>query len=282
MFERISNGWNLTKQSFAVLRAEKSLLIFPFVSGLACLLVLASFAAPLWMTGTIELLDEHGRLDIGPWGYAVMFAFYFCNYFVIVFFNSALVACAVLRFGGDDPTPADGLRVALARLPQIVGWALVAASVGVLLRAIESRSEKFGSLVASLLGMAWSTVTYFVVPVIVVEKAGPISALERSTAILRKAWGESLTANVGIGAITSLLCIPAVLVIFAGAAVISVGQVVLGGAIIGVGALAVLIVSLVSSAASAIVLAALYLYGATDRVPDAFDPALLHNAFAPK
>ncbi len=257
-------------------------MVFPFVSGLACLLVMASFAVPLWMTGAIERFDEQGKPDIGWAGYALLFAFYFANYFVIVFFNSALVACAVIRFDGGDPVPGDGMRVAMARLPQILGWALVAASVGVVLRAIESRSEKVGRIVGSLLGMAWSTVTYFVVPVIVVEKAGPLTALTRSTTILRKAWGESLTSNVGIGTITFLLLIPAGAMIFLGAAVMSVGQVVLGGAIMAVGALAVLVVSLASSAMSAIVLAALYLYGATDRVPAAFDNELLRDAFAPK
>lgn len=282
MFERIATGWQLTQQSFAVLRAEKSLLIFPFVSGLACLLVMASFAVPLWMTGAVEQFGEQGTPDIGWAGYALLFAFYFANYFVIVFFNSALVACAVIRFDGGDPVPGDGMRVAMARLPQILGWALVAASVGVVLRAIESRSEKFGRIVGSLLGMAWSTVTYFVVPVIVVEKAGPLTALTRSTEILRKAWGQSLTSNVGIGVITMLLLIPAGAMIFLGTAVMSVGQVALGGAIIAAGALAVLIVSLASSAMSAIVLAALYLYGATDRVPTAFDSELLRDAFAPK
>ncbi len=188
----------------------------------------------------------------------------------------------MIRFDGGDPVPGDGVRVAIARLPQILGWALVAASVGVVLRIVESRSAKFGQIVGSLLGMAWSIVTYFVVPVIVVEKAGPLKALERSTTIMRKAWGESLSSNVGIGVITSLLILPAGLVIFAGASVVGAGHVAIGGAILGLGVLALLIVSLVSSAISAIVLAALYLYAATDRVPAAFDTELLRVAFVPK
>jgi hypothetical protein len=265
-----------------VLRAEKSLLIFPFVSGLACLAVMASFAVPLWMSGAVEHLDKNGRPDIGWAGYALLFAFYFANYFVIVFFNSALVACAVIRFDGGDPVPGDGIRVAMARLPQIIGWALVAASVGVILKAIESRSNKFGAFISSILGMAWSIVTYFVVPVIVVEKAGPLTALTRSTEILRKTWGQSLASNVGINIITTLLILPAGVVIFGGVAVASTGQVALGAVIVGVGILAMLVISLVSSALSSIVLAALYLYGATNRVPSAFDDNLLRDAFVTK
>ncbi len=50
MFNRIATGWELSKQSFRVLRSDKSLVLFPLFSGVACLLVLASFAAPLWST----------------------------------------------------------------------------------------------------------------------------------------------------------------------------------------------------------------------------------------
>ena len=43
-----------------------------------------------------------------------------------------------------------------------------------------------------------------------------------------------------------------------------------------------LVVSLVSSTLSTIVLAALYMYAATDRVPEAFDESLLTSAFVKK
>ncbi|MEX0936913.1 MAG: DUF6159 family protein [Pirellulales bacterium] len=280
MFERIANGWELTKQSFHVLRMDKELLIFPLLSGIACLMVLASFAVPLWATGYMEELLGQEQVRARPLDYVLLFAFYLVNYFVIVFFNSALVACAVIRFHGDDPTLKDGLGAAMDRLPQIFGWALVAASVGMILKMIESRSEKVGAVVASLLGMGWSIVTFFVVPVIVIEKAGPITAVKRSTAILRKAWGESLTANFGSGAIGFLLHIPAFMLIIAGVFVAGAVNAVLGGVLIGAGVLAMLLIWLVMSAINAIVLAALYLYAATDKVPDAFDKSRLTGAFA--
>jgi len=279
MFERIANGWELTKQSFNVLRMDKELLLFPLVSGLACIAVLASFAVPLWMTGYGEALASDEQLETNVAGYAVLFAFYFCNYFLIVFFNAALVACAVIRFQGDNPTLWDGLGAAMARLPQIFGWALVAASVGVILRVIESRSERAGAFVASLLGMGWSIVTFFVVPVIVIEKAGPVKAVQRSTTILRKTWGESLTANFGIGIIAFLLNIPAILLIVAGMFLATAVNVPLGIVVSATGMLALLVISLISTATSAIVLAALYLYGATNKVPGAFDAEQLTGAF---
>src|SRR5690606_33503734 len=105
-----------------------------------------------------------------------LFAYYFVNYFVIIFFNSALISCAIIRFKGGNPTLSDGFSAASSRLPQIAGWAAVAATVGVVLRIIESRSEKVGEIVAGLLGMALSAVTSFVAPLIVVVRTGPVSA----------------------------------------------------------------------------------------------------------
>jgi len=286
MFEKAAAGWQLARQSWAVLRLDKELLLFPLISGIACVFVMASFAVPLWATGFAEeVLDgnENGLSQANQIiGYVVLFAYYFVNYFVIIFFNSALIACAIIRFKGGNPNLGDGFSAAFSRLPQIIGWALVAATVGLILRIIESRSEKVGAIVASLLGMAWSAVTYFVVPVIVVEKAGPIEAAKRSFAILKKTWGEALVANFGIGFVVFLATLVAIIPIVLGAIAIGAGLAPLGIAAIAVGVVALLVVSLVSSALNAIIIGALYLYAAEGTVPQQFDNNLFQKAFAHK
>ncbi len=286
MFDRISNGWELTRQSWHVLRCDKELLLFPLMSGIACLLVMATFAVPLWASGfaegVIERPEGEGVTIAEILGYVVLFAFYFVNYFVIVFFNSALVSCAVIRFKGGNPTLGDGLSAASARLPQIAGWALLAATVGVILKAIESRSEKVGMIVTSLLGMAWSIVTYFVVPVIVVEQAGPVRAVKRSTQVMKSTWGETLVANFGIGLIVFLVSLVAFIPLVLGVLAIAAGQVALGGVAVALGVVALLLISLVSSALNAIIIAALYLFAAEGTVPQQFNDQLFRRAFATK
>jgi len=279
MFDRMANGWEMAKESLGVLRMDKELLLFPLVSGIACLLVLASFALPLWNSEYFQLIVNDGQVPQDPIAYVLMFAFYFVNYFVIIFFNSALVACAVIRFKGGDPTVSDGLRAALMRLPQILGWAAVTATVGMILKLIESRSERVGQIVSALMGMAWSAATYFVVPVLVVEKAGPAQAMKRSLAILRKTWEEALGANFGIGLIAFLLNIPAIIFVILGVMALGTGNAALGAIGIGVGIVWILVVSLVASALDAILLAALYLYAAEGDVPRHFDSGLLQHAF---
>lgn len=279
MFERISNGISLAKQSFHVLMLDKELLLFPVFSGVSCLLVLASFVAPLWGSDLVAPIINDGQLPDNPLAWVLLAAFYFVNYFVIVFFNSALVACAIIRFKGGNPGIGDGLRASMARLPQICGWAAVSASVGLILKIVESRSERFGQILASVIGLAWTITTYFVVPVLVVEKLGPIEATKRSLSVVRKTWGEAMTANFGIGILTFLGMLPGIAVIIGGVMLIE-GSQIAGIALLIAGGCWLLFVALVSSALDSILLGALYLYAAEDQVPEGFDKNVLRNAFA--
>jgi len=286
MFARISFGWELVGQSFRVLREEPRLIVFPLLSSIACLAVLAAFAVPLWGTPQAQAILQERHVPNDPLSYVILFLFYFANYFVIVFFNSALLGCAIMRFRGGRPTVGDGLRVAILRTPQIAGWALVSATVGLVLRIIESRSEKVGQIVAGLMGMAWSIVTYLVVPVLVVEKAGPIEAVKRSTALLKKTWGEALTAEISVGVIFFVIFLVAFLplAVFAGLGIFAMaaGQMILGGLALAGAVVVLILISLVSSTLSTILLAAIYLYAAEGTVPGVFDAELLEGAFRAK
>jgi len=274
MFERIQRGWELTKSSYRCLMLDKEMLVFPLVSGVACIAVLASFALPLIGSDyLVTTLEEDSLNDFRA--YVLLFLFYLANYFVIIFFNSALIACAIIRFRGGDPTLVDGFRAAFARVPQIFLWALVSATVGTILRVIESRSGRVGEFVAGLLGMGWTVVGYFVVPVIVVEKSGPFEALNRSVSILRKSWGEALTANF---ATTLLIFVLALAAVLPGLVIGAVSP------LAGFAATVVLwvLLALVSSALNGITRGAVYLYAADGTTPSQFDGELLRGAFTRK
>lgn len=276
---RLRGAWLLARQSWRVLMLDKELLVFPLMSGIACLLVLAAFIAGLFVTGNVQ--PDRAAEDATLW--VIGFIYYFVNYFVIVFFNSALVACAMIRFQGGDPTVADGLRAATARLPQILSWVLLAATVGIVLRMLQERFELLGRIVIGLVGAAWTIATYFIVPVLVVEKLGPLDAVKRSVMLMKQTWGESLMSHVGIGAATGLITFLAVLLagiasVALAVATSNMGLLVAGGLVI----VAILILAaLVSSALTTIVLSALYLYAAEKQVPQAFD-GVAQYAFAPK
>ena len=283
MFQRISNGFSLAGSTWRVLVRDKHLLAFPMVSGFLFLLVVVSFLVPLatlvdWNQFQQQMQKNNNKPPV--WVYGVLFAYYFCTYFVIVFCNSALVSCALLRFNGETPRLADGFRMALARLPQIFAWALVSATVGVLLQAIEAAHEKVGEIVAAVLGTAWSVMTFFVVPVLVVEKVGPLAAVSRSIGLLRKTWGEALVGHMGLNFILFLLAIPCILLLVVGIILLAQGMQAVGIALVVAAGIAFLIQMAVSAALHTIFLAALYQYAAEGRVPEGFDRDIMATAFA--
>jgi len=285
---KISRGWGILKQSWLALGHDKKLLLLPVLSGMACLLILVSFVLPLALApDTWEFLQDEKLQAREVWKqpvtYVLTFGFYLSTYFVVVFFNTALVWCAVNRFNGGSPTIAAGLRVALSRFPQILGWALVAASVGTLLKAVEDRLSWLGQWVVRLIGVAWSIVTYFVVPVLAVEGLGPLAAVRRSASLLRKSWGESLVGEVSMGAISMVLALPAICVALAGlvAGIVAASlwwvAIAMAPAVLYLVALAV-----VTSALQQVFMAGVYLYAAEGRVPSGFSEDSLRSAFRAK
>lgn len=286
MFASFSTSWEMIRQSFAVLRRQKTLVLFPILSSLACLVVLVSFLAPIFLIpDALQFFTNEANRQPGLAerlvGFALLFAFYFVNYLVIVFFNTALASCAVIHFKGGEPTLADGLSAAGRRLPQLVGWALVSATVGMILRAIEERSEWVGRLVAGLLGVVWTMATYLVVPVLAVEGVGPVAAVKRSTALLRQAWGEGLAGGISLGLVGFLFILPAIVMFVLGGMMIF-NHAVLGGLVIVVAMVYLLAVSVVLSTLRQIYLAGLYLYAAEGQLPGGFSEEIIHGAFRRK
>jgi hypothetical protein len=178
MFERLSRSWELVKASASVLRQDKELLLFPLISLGALTVVLAAFALPAIGLGALDRLSQGAGDRISAATYVVAFLFYFCQYFVIFFFNAALVGAAMMRMDGDNPTFGDGMRIATSKIGVIAGYAAIAATVGMVLRIIQERVGFIGRIIVGLLGVGWSIATYLVVPVLVARDVGPIEAVK--------------------------------------------------------------------------------------------------------
>src|SRR6266487_1004413 len=141
--------------------------------------------------------------------------------------------------------------------PSDCRWALVSATVGLVLRIIENRSEKVGRFVAGLLGMAWTLVSFLVIPILVVENKGPLKALSESTQLLKKTWGEQLVGNFSFGLIFFLLGIPPVALVVLG---FFSGSGAAIGLCVAAAGIYLIVLALVQSALQAIFQAALYFY----------------------
>jgi hypothetical protein len=282
MFERLSRSWELVKASGAVLKSDKGLLVFPLLSSIAMIGVISAFAIPMFTTGGFTDLARHGR-HAGALHYALLFAFYVVSYFVAFFFNAALVGAALMRLDGGDPTVGDGLRIAGSKAWNILGYSLIAATIGMILRAIEERVGFIGRIIVGLIGIGWSLATFLVVPVLVARDVGPTEAIGESARLLRRAWGENIIGQGGLGLAFALIYLGigatgAMLIVMA------VGANSWAAAIVAtvVMVLAILFAILVHSALSAIYSAALYRYAMGNDHTGAFSAPMLQSAFAPK
>ncbi len=275
---RLATSWELVKASAAVLAADKELLIFPIVSAIGTFIVTLTFAVPTFLAGVFEGTSSRGGVPVLE--IVIVFLFYLAQYFVIFFANSALVGAALIRLRGGDPTVGDGFRIAFAHIGAIFGYALIAATVGMLLRSVGRRSGMLGQIVVSLVGLAWNVATYLVVPVLVAENVGPIDAVKRSAEYLKRTWGEQIAGKVGVGAVFGLLIFA--VIVLGVAAVIAVSathSILLIGVVVFVFVSAVLILSLLSSALSGIYSAAVYRYAAEGQLSEHFSSDLVTNAF---
>jgi hypothetical protein len=277
MFTKLSNSWELVKASWHVLLADKELLVFPIVSFVASLVVIATFAVPTILAG---IFDEFTGVPVV--GYVIGFLFYVVMYFVTIFSNSALVGAAMIRLDGGDPTVRDGFRIAIKHLGNILGYAIISATVGIILRAISERGGILSQIVSSLVGFAWGVATFLVVPVLVVEGVGPIDGVKRSANLLKRTWGEQIAGNFGIGTVFGLLF---VLLIIGGVGAVAIavasGSVAFMVTMILLVVAAIMLLAMVSGALSGIYTAAVYRYATTGETAD-FDPDIIKNTFKQK
>ena len=276
---RISSSWELVKASWGVLLADKELVIFPIISFFASMVVVVTFFLPMLFAGVFDAIFAGGAQVLGL---IVGFAFYIFLYFVTFFFNSALVGAAIIRMEGGDPTVGDGLRIAFKHIGSIFGYAVIAATIGLLLRAIAERFGFFARIVVGLIGFAWNIATFLVVPTLVVEGVGPVDGVKRSAALLKKTWGEQLVGYTSIGLIFSLLILGIILVGIALVVVTAVAGLTwlaVGFALLAI--LALILLGLISSSLNGIFTAAVYQYATTGE-SKYFDPDTVKNTFKQK
>src|SRR6267378_3169401 len=88
---KFSRSWELVKQSFAILRSDKQLMLFPVLSAIACLIVTAIIAtggAVLMLPAmtSAAAAGERFNPNQSPVFLLGMFSLYVANYFVVGFF----------------------------------------------------------------------------------------------------------------------------------------------------------------------------------------------------
>lgn len=275
MFQTIGHTFSLIRQSWRILMQDRRLIVFPLMAAGVLIVVIGAFSAIAATTGTFDRLDiavagaetEATTADIVLSGVML-----FTAYFIVMFFNAALVATAMERLRGRPASIGYGMSKASGHIPALIGWAIIAATVGLILNALRNRTDNFlGQIAVSMVGGVWAYVTFFVIPVLVVEGLGPVAAIKRSGNLLKSTWGNQVTASFGF----MFLYLAAALISFLPAALLFTISPFLG---IAVGAVMVALAMGTVQAMEGIFKAALYDF-ATGSVPTGFDQTTLRSAY---
>lgn len=271
MFATIGHTFELMKMSWGVLMKDKELLFFPLFTVIGLVITIGIFLAVAGSMGSIERLDAGATSRGDQILYALAF---FSAYFVVIFFNAALVSAALDRLRGGDPNVRSGLSHAFAHIHVIFLWALIAATVGLALQLLRANQRNaFARIVIDMIGGVWEFLTFFVIPILVSENVGPIDAIKRSSGLVRKTWGRQITASFGF----------MIVYIFAG--IVGLVPALLIGAISGLAGMVLGIITVglaicTVQALEGIFKAALYEFAMGEK-PAEFDLRTLQTAYRP-
>jgi hypothetical protein len=277
IFRTFSNTWSITKTSMVVLRKDKELLFFPVLSFFFIGLVAGIAALAFLAIGTFDRLDTTGseaELQAGDIVVAVVALFF--GMIVMNYFNAALMGAARHRLKGGDPNLGTGFAAVNKNIGGVIGWAFISTIIFVVLTYARhaARDNFIARLVIGMVGSLVAYMTFFVVPVLIVEGVGPIEAIKRSKSYLTRTWGEQFVSGFGFGILRVIAVLPGVILGVAIGAIAPVAGIIVAIPLVVLG-LAVV------NALEGIFKMALYEQVVENVQPAFFEREVLQNSFAP-
>jgi len=270
-----TRSYKLVKESFSVLKKDKEIILYPIISGVVSIILLGFLIAGVLST---SLFGKAGDLVMYP----LLFIYYLASYFTIIFFNTGLITCANIRMNGGDPKFRDGIGNAVKNVGKIFIWALVSATIGIILSSLSRRSGLIGRLIIGLIGMAWSLLTFFVIPVMIFENVSVTDSIKKSGAIFKKTWGENVVGQFSIGVFFMLLALLGIVPLIIGVISLTSGSFIPMILFFGIAILYWVIIAIVSSSLNGVYLTALYNYASKGVVPAGFSEESIKAAWKTK
>ena len=267
----------MTRLGVAVVRADPELMVYTFLSALFSLVAIGAAVSGSVGLDVIasdpECVGDECGSELAVAHMAIWFVFYLLVSVITVFWNAAIIASAYERLSsGTNPSFSYGIGQAMKCLPQILVWGIIAGTVGLFISILEGLSHdenapvplRFVAGFASFfIGIAWWVVTFFVIPMIVLERAGVLDSMGKSTELFKRTWGEDVASHIGTGllmtlCIVLLICVSVPLMMF-GDLGVALGIVIL--------AIGILFAVLFFSTVEAVNRASLFYYAKTGQMP---------------
>ena len=279
----MKKGWRLFTGTFAILSKEKSLILYPIISGILILLILGLLFIPVLLLFVASGVNPD---DMGAAGYVagliVLFIIFLVTACISSFFKTGIVFNATEVIKGHNPGFMDGIHAALGKTRSIFAWAFITATIGLILSILSDSDNPLGRMITQMLvglaGAAWNLATFFVIPVILFEDAGAVSAIKESWVLFRKTWGETVIAGFSF----VVVFIPAFLLFIASFFMLIMGSFEVFLLMIALSIILFALSVVIVSALQGILVALLYHYAKTGDISSLVDKEFIEGAFVEK
>ncbi len=273
----------VTRKSWGLLKENPYLFAFPIIGLVLTLVPLIVFGVP-----ALIFLDADNNWLAAAFAIALVFG---VQAFA-TFPSAGLVAAVDEEMHGRDASVGRGMSAAFGRFGPLVAWSAIQTVVSILLGLVRGNGQGnivgvlLRNIVAAAADVMWQLITFFVLPVMMIEKESPINAIKTSSGLFKKQWGTQLAGGVRIGGLVALLVIlPGALVMVGGIALVftgNTGTVVAGIITAVIGFLIIMLGSLIISAMRGIYSVALYYYAKDGEVLGGFTGEELQSSVSLK
>jgi hypothetical protein len=278
-----SRSWEVTKATLGVMKKDKEIFAFPVVAIIASAIFLVLFVILAIVVG---IINTTAGVSVDILGIVLLFIMYLGLGFISTFFSACVVYTAGVRFKGGDATFGESISNSFKKIDKIFLWAILSATVSLIFRLLENaakRAKGAGKIILSifnsLLGLAWSISTIFVVQSIMYNNKGPFGAIKDSVITLKKTWGESLVRYIGLGMIQFIAVIVGLLV---GVILMYIGfmiNIIAGLIFLFLTVLYIVGTAIFFNIANQVFNTALFIYANTGKVPQGYSQEQMREVF---
>jgi hypothetical protein len=263
----------LVNAAYRLLFADKWMIGLLLVGGVATAAAGALIMVPAALLGAFTVAP--GAVGLWPSVLASACAVWAATC-VMTLVSGTVVAAATIRADGGVPTARGALAVAWSRRRPLAAWALVSAAV----RMLASLLDRFGIagiLARFAVALGWATATMFAVPLVISEGTLPVATLRASAGLVRANFGTVARSQIRLAAPWTVAGIGAALEATIGVIVLMFSDgwtpgLLVGGALIGMGALGSCFVGVTGAGLRAYLDTILYRYATGQPVPG-IDPS---------
>ena len=288
-----SKSYSLVVSSWRLIKSEPEMMLISVLNFIVlatffivvCIVLYYFFDIASLPVDSVNMLWEtlHGKIEITSFALSFALVFVFINYF----FNSALIFIANESIEGRKSSFGEGMHLTLSLSSKLLMWSFVFVVFGWMVSLLE-KTRIIGYIIARLLGSAWGLLTYFTVPVMVVERKSVLDSAKKSAEIFLKTWGETLVVNFGVGFFFGSIIFCLVTVLIVGLFTLTmfdlsafVSAVVIISFIVLLCAM-IFFIMVLSNTMDQIVNLVLYRYATNRKIPSHFDRVLIESILEKK